>query len=230
MKERKGKLIVIDGTDGSGKKTQLDLLRARLEKEGRQVETLDFPQYEETFFGRMVGRFLAGEFGGINEVSPYLAGLPYSGDRWQASPRMKELLEKGIILLCNRYTPANDAHQTAKLPPEMREEYLRFSEELEYKVYGIPREDAVVFLHVPAEIGQMLVDEKGDRRYVGGQKRDIHEADIDHLKEAERMYLLLAEKNEHWAQIDCCDEEGNLLPREEIHQLVYLALQEKEII
>ncbi len=230
MKEREGKLIVIEGSDGSGKKTQLDLLKDRLKKEGHLVESLDFPQYEKTFFGKMVGRFLAGEFGGIGEVNPYLAGLPYSGDRWQASPRMKELLGKGFILLCNRYAPSNDAHQAAKLPPEKREEYFLFSEELEYEVYGIPREDAVVFLRVPAEIGQTKVDEKSERGYLGGRKRDIHEADIAHLEEAEKVYLLLAQRNKHWVQIDCCDEEGNLLPREEIHELVYLALQERGII
>jgi len=229
MKER-GKFIVIDGTDGSGKKTQLDLLKVRLEEDEYQVEALDFPQYKETFFGRLVGRFLAGEFGGIKEVSPYLASLPYSGDRWQASPKIRELISKGIILLSNRYKSSNDAHQAAKLPPEMREEFLQFSEELEYKVFGIPREDAVIFLHVPAEVGQMLVDEKGEREYVGGKKRDIHEADIEHLKEAEKMYLLLAQRNEHWIQIDCCDEEGSLLPREEIHELVYLALRERGTI
>jgi dTMP kinase len=227
MKEREGKLVVIEGSDGSGKTTQLDLLKAHLEKEGYRVAGLDFPQYEETFFGKMVGRFLAGEFGSINEVNPYLAGLPYSGDRWQASSRMKELLGEGFILLANRYKPSNDAHQAAKLPPEKREDYFLFSEELEYEVFKIPREDAVVFLRVPAEIGQRKVDEKTKRAYLKGKKRDIHEADINHLREAEKMYLLLAQRNKHWIQIDCCDKKGNLLPPEEIHELIYLALQER---
>lgn len=230
MKERVGRLIVIEGSDGSGKTTQLDLLKGRLEREGYLVETLDFPQYEETFFGREVGKFLSGKYGGIKKVSPYLASLPFAGDRWQASPRIKELLGEGFIVLTNRYKPSNDAHQAAKLPPEEREEYFLFSEELEYEVYGIPREDTVVFLRVPAEIGHKNIPKKGKRSYLGERKRDIHEEDLDHLREAENVYLLLARRNEHWIQIDCCDKKGRLLPREEIHELVYLALQERGII
>lgn len=229
MKER-GKFVVIDGTDGSGKATQLELLKTKLEKEGRRVETADFPQYYETFFGRTVGRYLAGEFGELDEIDPHLASLIFAGDRWQAKDKIEKWLSEGIIVISNRYTSANMAHQTARVPEEKREEFLRWLEELEYETYRIPREDLVIFLHVPVEMGQTLVDKKGDREYVGGQKRDIQEADLEHLKEAERMYLLLAERNENWLQIECCDEKNNLMSREEIHELVYMALQERKII
>ena len=229
MKE-KGKFIVIEGTDGSGKATQLGFLQQRLEQEGRRVEAADFPQYYDTFFGRTVGRFLKGEFGGLDEVDPHLASLTFAGDRWQAKEKIERWLSQGIIVVTNRYATSNMAHQTAKLPEEKREKFLRWLEELEYEVYKIPREDLVVFLHVPVKIGQQLVNDKGERGYIGGEKRDIQEADLAHLKGAESMYLLLAKRNENWVQIECCDEKGNLLSREKIHELIYLALQERNII
>lgn len=226
---RKGKLIVFEGTDGSGKATQLKLLVAFFKKQGLKVAQTDFPQYYTSFFGKLAGRFLAGEFGG-NEISPYLSCLTYAGDRFEAREKIKKWLSQRKIVLSNRYTSSSMAHHTAKLPPKERGKFIRFLEKLEYEVFGIPREDIVLFLYVPVEIGQRLVDKKGKRGYVGGKRRDIHEADLDHLRKASEVYLKLVRKYPHWLKINCCDQKGNLMSPEKIHKKILLALRRKKII
>jgi dTMP kinase len=226
----KGKFIVIEGTDGSGKATQLGLLKARLEKEGCKVETADFPQYYDTFFGKLVGRYLKGDFGGLDQVDPHLASLTYAGDRWQAKEKINRWLEQGFTVLANRYTGANMGFQTGKLPEEQWDEFLAWLDELEYQTYGIPWEDVVVFLHVPVEIGQQLVDKKGHRDYVGGSRRDIHEKDLSYQKKVEKVYLYLVKKYPHWLYIECCDKQGNLMSPETIHELIYDSLRKRGII
>jgi len=226
----KGKFIVFEGTDGCGKTTQLALLKARLIKEGYRVAVVDFPQYYETFFGKLVGQYLAGDFGDLNQVDPHLASLTYAGDRWQAKEKIKQWLSEGRTVLANRYTGANMGFQTAKLPREERDEFLAWLDELEYKIYGIPREDVVVFLHVPSAISQRLVDKKSQRKYLGGIKRDIHERNLKYQKEVEKVYFALANKYHHWLTLECCDRKGNLMPPEKIHELVYNSLRKRKIL
>lgn len=227
---KKGKFIVFEGTDGSGKATQALLLKKYLKKKGFKVKSADFPQYYFTFFGKLVGRFLKGDFGKINEVSPYLASLPYAGDRWQAKERIEKWLTAGYFVVSNRYTGSNMAHQTAKMPKTRRLKFFAWLEELEYKIYKIPKEDIVIFLHVPPEIGQGLVDSKGNRKYVGGEKRDIHEASLSHLKKAEEIYLYLARTRKHWVKVECLDRKGKLRLREDIHKEIVEVLKRRKII
>jgi len=227
---KKGKFIVLEGIDGSGKATQLKLLVSLLKKKGHQVKEVDFPQYYTTLSGKLVGRFLKGEFGKIGEVNPYLACLPYAADRFEAKERIKKWLSQGKIVIANRYTGSNMGHQTIKLPKKDQPGFLRFLEKMEYEVLGIPKEDIDVFLYMPVKMGQRLVDKKGNRGYVGGKKRDIHEADIKHLKNASEMYLRLVKHYPHWVKIDCCDRKGNLRTPDEIHEIVYKTLRKRKII
>lgn len=226
---KKGKFIVFEGTDGSGKATQLKLLIKYFKAKGYKSQTADFPQYYTSFFGKLVGRFLKGEFGGIDEVSPYLACLPYAGDRFQASKKIKKWLSEGKIVVSNRYF-GSQAHQVAKLPYKEQAKFLRFLEKMEYEVFGIPKEDIVIFLYVPPEIGQRLVDKKGKRGYVGGQKRDIHEASFSHQRKTSKMYFRLVKRYPYWIRLDCCDRQGNLMSPEEIHQKVLRALKKRQIL
>lgn len=226
----KERFIVIEGTDGSGKTVQLELLKERLTSEGKIVKTVDFPQYSETFFGKMVGRFLKGDFGGLDQVDPHLAALVYAGDRWQAKEKISRWLAEGTLVLANRYTGANMAFQTARMPEEKRDEFLNWLEELEYHIYQIPREDIVIFLHVPVEISQQLLEKKGHRDYLGGQKKDINESNIEYQREVERVYFKLIKKYPHWVLVECCDKEGQLMPPEKIHELVYNVLLERGIL
>lgn len=230
VKDRKGKLIVIDGGDGSGKATQSDLLKTSLESKGMKVKYMDFPRYYRSFHGRVVGRFLTGEFGSLEAVSPYLASLAYALDRASAKDEMDEWLSAGGIVLANRYATSSMAHQAAKLPEEKRKEFIEWLDEMEYKVHKIPREDIVIYLYVPWKVGYDLTLQKTDRGYMGGAKLDIAEADLNHRKFSEEMYLELAKTRKNWVKIDCVDAKGKILPKEEIHQKIIAALREKKII
>ena len=221
MSKKKGKLIVIDGLDGSGKATQAKLLLKRLKKEGYKTAVTDFPQYYTSFFGKMVGRYLAGEFGTIRQVSPYLASVLFAADRWQAKEKMEKWLSEGRIVISNRYVSANQIHQTAKIKDrKQKERFLKWLENMEFKIFGIPRPNLLIFLNVPYQIGQRLVIKKGARGYMGGIKKDIHEASISHLTAAQKQIFNLIKKHNNWKQIDCY-KGGKLLSRQEIAELVW---------
>ncbi|MEA3378495.1 MAG: thymidylate kinase [Nanoarchaeota archaeon] len=196
-----GVFIVIDGTDGSGKGTQTKILVDRLRKENYDVEIADFPRYEN-LSSHMVKKYLNGDYGSANEVGPYRASILFACDRYDASFKIKQWLEEGKVVISNRYVSSNMGHQTGKITGlEKREKFLDWLDNLEYNLFEIPRPDINILLYVPPEMGQRLVDEKGHRDYVGGSKRDIHEADLEHLKSAAEAYLYVAKKY-NWLVVD----------------------------
>ena len=216
---KKGKFIVIEGTDGSGKGTQVALLIEHLKKDKKAVETADFPQYDN-FSGAFVAKYLRGEYGTANEVGPYRASVFYAVDRYDKSFDIKKWLAEGKIVVSNRYVSANMGHQTGKIEgKKKRDEFLDWLENFEYKMFGIPQPDVTILLYMPPEVGQKLVDQKAKRDYTKGKKRDIHEADLDHLKNASEAYLYVAKKY-GWQVINCV-EKGEILSREEIHKKIY---------
>jgi len=217
----KGKLIVLCGPDGSGKATQTELLVARLQREGYGVETISFPQYGKTFFADLVQRYLRGEFGGVSDVSPYLASLLYAGDRWQAKEQLVGWLRAGKVVVSNRYVSANMGHQGAKIAhPRKRREFLRWLDKLEHDVFGLPRPDLNILLHVPASISQRLI---AQRSRENGVPKDIHERDLKHLKQTESAYLEVARRGSNWAKIECV-KKGTLRSREDIAAEVWRAV------
>jgi dTMP kinase len=214
----KGKLIVIDGTDGSGKATQTELLVERLKKEGFSVATFDFPRYGERS-AVLVEDYLNGKYGTADEVGPYRASIFYAVDRYAASSEMKRLLSEGTIVISNRYVSSNMGHQAGKISDlKERDRFLKWLDELEFGIFRIPKPDATILLYVLPTIGQKLVDKKGHREYVGGVKRDIHEADINHLKNAAESYKYVANKF-NWDIIECAPK-GEMLSKKEIHSMV----------
>jgi dTMP kinase len=216
IKKRKGKLIVIDGGDGSGKTTQAELLVQFLKEKKVPVKYVDFPQYYKSFHGKTVAKFLRGEFGSMNEISPYLASLAYALDRASIKREMDEFLAQGGIIVANRYATSNMAHQAAKCKTEKEQtEFLKWVYELEYKVHKIPKENLVIYLHVPWKESLELTQSRGDREYLKGMKQDIAEKDLEHRKASEEMYLALSKKHRHWKTVECI-ENGKLLSREEI--------------
>lgn len=224
---RRGKLVIIDGGDGSGKATQAQLLVDYLKQKSVKVKCYDFPRYYTSFHGKTVGRFLAGEFGQLDEVSPYLASLAYALDRASAKEEMDQWLGQGGIIISNRYATSSMAHQGARLPKKKRKEFLDWIDELEYKVHKIPREDLVIYLYVPWRVGLELTQKKGERGYVKGL--DIAEKDLKHRQAAEAMYLDLARKRQNWVKIDCV-KNGLMRTKEEIQQEIIKVLKEKKII
>lgn len=224
-----GKLIVIEGSNGSGKATQTRVLLDYFRNRNVQVETISFPRYYSSFYGKMVGRFLAGEFGGLNEVSPYLSSLIFALDRSYAREEMVSWLENGKIVIADRYVTSSMAHQAAKMPKLKQKEFVDWIDEMEYQVHKMPREDLVIFLYVPWKISLELTKNKGERGYLKGKKLDIEESDFEYLKKTEAMCLYLAKTRKNWVKINCI-RDGRLRSIEDIHREVLAVLRRKKII
>ena len=227
---RNGKLIVIDGADGSGKATQVNLLLKHFKKNKYPVKMIDFPRYYTSFYGKMVGEYLKGDFGDGNKVSPYLSSLAYALDRATARDQLINWLKEGNIVIANRYTTSSMAFQTARVPARQRKKFLEWLYHLEYKEHRLPKENLVIFLDLPIEISQKLVDKKGKRKYLRGKKKDAYEKNVSFQKEVLKMYHRLAEKYRHWKVILCIDTKGNLLPPKVIHEKILVVLKERGVV
>lgn len=221
----RGKLIAIEGIDGAGKRTQSDLLARALQGRGIPFVRISFPRYESTF-GRLIGRFLNGEFGKLDSVDPHMAALLYAGDRLEARAGMEEALADGKTILADRYIASNLAHQTARVPAERRPEFLAWLRHVEYDIYGLPAEDLVIYLRLNAAAAQHLVGRKKPRRYTA-LRHDLLEADLDHLEEAARVYDQLAASSPAWVTIECLDPAAEMQPPEQIHRGILAALESR---
>jgi dTMP kinase len=219
----RGKFIALEGIDGSGKGTQLEMLARAFESRGIAFNRVSFPQYTG-FFGKLVAKFLNGEFGPLEEVDPHFAAMLYAGDRWEARPALETDLDSGRAVFADRYIASNLAHQGARVPREQRPEFLAWLKQLEYRVYALPAEDLVLYLRVPAEEAQRLVGEKAKRDYTKLQ-RDLLESNLHHLQAASEVYDELA-KQSNWVAIECFDAATHALraPRD-IHQEILTAIE-----
>jgi dTMP kinase len=199
-----GRLIAIEGIDGSGKRTQMNLLRDVLAtgEGGNSVYSTGFPQYN-SWFGKMVGQFLNGELGPLEAVDPHFTALLYAGDRFEVKSKIQAALNEGKIVLIDRYIGSNLAHQTARVAPEKRDDFRRWIEHLEYNIYDLPREDLILYLRVPPTEAQKLVARKSQRSYTSA-KQDLQEASLRHLQDAAAMYDHLA-RRAPWVTIECFD-------------------------
>lgn len=227
MKNLKGKFIVIDGTDGSGKTTQVSLLKDYLINQGLEVEVLDFPQYDKPW-GKMVARYLSGEFGEIDDVNPYIAQPYYMLDQASKADDIKKWLSEGKIVLSNRYITSSMIHQASKFElVEDQNKFLDWLEEYGYGELGVVKENLLIFLHVPTEISFQLANntESRNRKSKHGMQNDIAEKNYKHQKDSCNMALRLCEEKDHWVKIECV-EEGNLLEISEIHSKLINTLVE----
>jgi dTMP kinase len=212
MAER-GRLIVLEGGDGAGKATQVELLREALAKQGT-VAVFSFPQYKKTEFGKLLGRSLAGDFGDFVALSPYWAALPYMLDRASAKDEILAALEQGDVL-CDRYTFSN-TYQTGKLPPAQWDDFARFLERAEYAELGLPMADLTFYLSVTPEIAAENVRQKNQRDHLDDSNTDAYEQDIEFQRKVREAYLHMT-KRADWHVIDCL-ESGAMRSRESIHE------------
>jgi dTMP kinase len=210
-----GRLIALEGTDGSGKGTQLSLLVEALKAKSTPFETLDFPQYG-SFFGDIAGKMLAGDFGGIHDIPPELSVLPYACDRWSMKDGLVKWLSEGKIVISNRYTASSAVYQAAKLPADKQHAFVDWVYRLEQEIIGLPREDFVLYFHVPVSISQQLLKKKEARAYLG-DKKDIYEESVAIQEAVERLYMELATHRSNWKTIECVAA-GQLRSREGIQK------------
>jgi dTMP kinase len=231
--EKYGKLIVIDGIDGSGKATQAALLRKRLTKAGVKIKAIDFPRYDSNFFGGLIGEYLSGKYGDFIEVAPRLASVLYAADRFESSKNIRKWLEEGYVVVADRYVSANQIHQGGKIANlDERKEFLKWLDTMEHKVFGIPRPDVVIYLDVPFEVSKEWLEKKVAQRkkkYLKG-RRDVAEDNLMHLKNSRESALFLERENKNWARVTCCDGMVCMLPEavgEEVFKIVQKRLNLK---
>ena len=218
-------LIAIEGIDGSGKGTQSRLLTEELNRRGRKAALLSFPRYDETFFGRAVGRFLNGEFGSLSQANPYLVSLLFAGDRYESRDLLQEQLADSDVLVLDRYVASNIAHQGSKLPREQQAALFDFVEQLEYDVYALPRPSLNVLLDLPAETAQELIGRKAARNYTE-KSHDLQEADRSYLDGVRQAYLELSRRHPGSWRVISCLLESRLRTVEEIgEELLEVVLQ-----
>lgn len=220
----KGKLVVIDGTDGSGKATQVDLLTKRLKKEGHIVKVVDFPEYYKNFFGKFIGHCLSEQYYNFLNVHPKIVSIIFAADRWESSREMREWLEKGYVVIANRYVSANQIHQGGKVKSaKKRSDFIKWLNEMEYEVFKLPRPDITLYLSLPIKIVLELLakrdSSKMKREYLK-KKKDVYESDMEFLVNSRKSALKLEKEIKNFIKIEC-SKRGDILPREEIHNMVY---------
>lgn len=216
----KGKIIVIEGTDGSGKATQTQLLLEKLEKENISCKVISFPRYN-TPTGRIIGQCYLGKkglgegdiswFGEADKVNPKIASLYYAADRLAAKEEIERLINSGTTVILDRYVESNMGHQAGKeRNAEKREEIIKFINDFEYGMLNLPKPSLVIFLYMPLEKAVELRKKRGEG--------DGHESNIEHLKRAEETYIYLAGKF-NWKRINCVLNDKIKTPKE-IHEEV----------
>ena len=203
--------IVLEGLDGAGKSTQIRMLRQLFADRGVESEYVHFPRFDSPVYGQLIARFLRGEFGGVQEVDPYLVALIFAGDRADAAPQIRQWLAEGKAVVLDRYVYSNVGFQCAKLPAgEERDRLADWIVHLEFGHNALPRPDLSLFLDVPFAFTERKLSEAregDDRDYLqGGQ--DIHEASLQLQQDVRSVYLASAAKDPSLRVVDCSDASG----------------------
>lgn len=220
---KKGKFIVIDGTDGSGKATQTKLLCEALDKEKIKVKKIDFPQYSNNFFGKLLRECLDGKLGDFIAINSKIASVLYAADRWESSEVIKKWLNKGYIVIADRYASSNQIHQGGKIfDNKKRKEFLKWLDKLEFDIFKIPRPDVIIFLDVPIEITRKLLKDRAEEKNkikVGEKYRDVAEENEKHLLESRESALKMVKSSNNWIRIDCT-KNNEIMSIEAIHKKI----------
>ena len=212
-----GKLIVIEGTDGSGKSTQFRLLTQRLEQEGHQFRQLEFPQYSEPS-SALIKMYLGGEFGSNpSDVNAYAASAFYAVDRYASYKKVwGDWYEQGGLVLSGRYTTSNAVHQTSKEPEEKQGAFLSWLYEFEYEKLGLPCPDLVIYLDVPTDFTEKMMRTREAATHTSA---DIHEKDLNYLATCRRTGRSAAAYY-NWTVIQCVENDA-MRSIEDIHEEIY---------
>ena len=212
-----GKLIVIEGTDGSGKSTQFKRLTERLQQENRAFQKLVFPQYAEPS-SALIRMYLGGEFGNNpSDVNAYAASTFYAVDRYASYKKVwGTWYEEGGLVVSDRYTTSNAVHQASKEPAESQADFLKWLYDLEYDKLGLPCPDLVIYLDVPTDFTEAMMR---SREAATNTHADIHEKDMDYLATCRRTGKAAAAFY-NWTVINCV-KDGQMRSIEDIHEEIY---------
>jgi dTMP kinase len=226
MAAQGGIFIVLEGADGSGKTTQFRLLAERLKAAGYDVEVFKFPRYDKAS-SHFIKKYLNGEYGPADKISPYTASLFYALDRFEAAPKIKQLLSEGKVILSDRYVGSNMAHQGSKFSQAAQQRgFFVWEDSLEFQMLGIPRPTLNIFLRVPVKVSQQLMhrDSRSQRGYTD-KTHDQHEADAEHLRKTTATYELLCQLFPKDFRAIESTQDGKLLPITEISDKVWAVVK-----
>ncbi|MFM7057372.1 MAG: thymidylate kinase [Planctomycetota bacterium] len=210
-----GVLIAIEGIDGAGKGTQAARLVQALRDRGLQSDSLQFPRYSATTFGRSIADFLNGRFGALDAVHPQLASVLYAGDRFESRDLLLQLLHTNDVLVLDRYVGSNLAHQAAKLSGTAQAELMDWIEQVEYGVFQLPRPQLTIVIDMSSQMSRELVARKGVRDYTE-QQADLHEANLPYLEKVRRCYLALSHSRLDWRTVHGLEPDGRLRTVDEV--------------
>lgn len=216
-----GRLIVVEGSDGCGKQTQVDKLFDRLKQAGENVEKVTFPDYASNS-SALVKMYLKGEFGGdAAKVNPYAAATFYAVDRWASfTSSWGEIYQEGAIIVADRYVMSNMAHQAVKISDASEQEgFLEWLWDLEFVKFSLPIPDIIFFLDMPPQYSLELISRRKTKNPSDVAAKDIHEKNSAYLSAVYQSYLL-ASKKYGWERINCVDRSG-IRPVEDIHNEIY---------
>ena len=209
--------VALEGIDGAGKNTLADALVRRAEAAGLTVGRLGFPRYRETAFGALVGLYLDGRFGGLDEVSPYFAAMLYAGDRLQSRELIDATLAANDLVVVDRYVASNIVYNAVKLPPAEQLTFIDRFVEIEHSVFGLPTPDLYLLVDIAPDRAAELVRRKAKRSYTD-KAADLHEADVAYLGACRRLYCELADRSfvAPWQVVPVVDAAGELRPPDAI--------------
>ena len=202
-------LIAIEGIDGAGKGTQSRQLVERLNSSGVTATCLQFPRYSETTFGAAIGDFLNGRFGSLDQVHPQLAAVLYAGDRFESRQVLQRATDHHDVVVLDRFTGSNLAHQSAKLDGEERQELIKWIDHVEHVVFALPRPDLNVLIDINSNWSRELVSRKGERDYTDDEA-DIQESNLPYLERVRSCYLELATQRDDWRVVESLNEQREL--------------------
>jgi len=221
-------LIAIEGIDGAGKATQTKLLADALTAVGKECVMFEFPNYKKSTYGQLLGECLAGKRGDFVHMDPRVASTLYMVDRHEVSPEIRAALDRGAIVICDRFNGSNQIHQGGKVATdEERVETLAWLDQAEHEVLGNPRPDIVIYLDAPVELALQLLAQKRAAKgtILADGESDQVEKDREYLDNSHRMARWIAERNDIWHLIDCTDGQGGMRSRESIHEEVLGIIQ-----
>lgn len=220
-------IIAIEGIDGAGKGTQAELLKLKAQSVGLKAEVVSFPRYNKTLFAKCIAAHLNGEYGDLDTINASTAALLFAGDRFESLAVLKELSRNNDILILDRYTSSNIAHQGARVDAVDRLDFMQWLAKLEYETLALPKAAITIYLDVPADIAMRMISTKQKREYTSASA-DIYERDTQHLMACREVYQTLAAMNfhSHWLPIQCVEATGQLRQIEEIHDLIWHAIKE----
>lgn len=222
--------IVLEGLDGAGKSTQVNLIKEFLEEKNIVTRFLHFPRTDSPFFGDMVARFLRGEFGNLDNVNPYIVAMLYAGDRKDASEMIQQWLDQKIVVIADRYVYSNIAYQCAKI--RSKEEKIKLSKwiiDFEFGYYKLPQPTINLFLDVPFVFTKNKLSQARtghERDYLKGEV-DIHEEDLSFQEQVRQEYLHLCENENNFIRIDCSNSRAEMASPDEIFSKIKEVLDQK---